>query len=171
MSAGKCKVHGEFTVNVSLSRAPCPIHLAQTWQQVLPGCEGTPTQCIWISHTCPASSAGQGWRNKTMGRKDEKRVGERERVCWGTAGCWRLFHWLFISLAVKFIYQLSTLCFVSLLYAQYKVTINSIWGWIKKNASAHHIFCLPTLTLRKLQKALVQIDKRSWAFKQLIIQH
>lgn len=45
---------------------------------------------------------------------------------------WRLFHLLFISQVVKFIYQLSILCFVSSLYAQYKVTINSIWDCVKK---------------------------------------
>lgn len=117
---------------------PRLIHPAHTWQQVLPGCGGTPTQCIWISHTCPISSAEHGWGNKTTGRK---KTG-RERVK-GAAGCWCLCHWFFISLVVKFIYQLSILCFVSLLYAQNKVTINSIWEYIKKKCLSKvrpHIF-------------------------------
>lgn len=139
MSGGECKVHWEFMANVSLPRSPCSIHPAPTWQQVLPGCNGTLTQCIWISHTCPVSSAGHWWRNKPT-RAKRRGESRRGRMCWGTAGCWCLFHWLLISLVVKFMYQLSILCFVSLLYAQYKVTINSSWQCIKMSPGSASYF-------------------------------
>ncbi len=74
----------------------------------------------------PSHLQGTGGEARRRGEKTR-----RGRARCGTAGCWRLFHRLFISLVVKFIYQLSILCFVSLLYAQYKVTINSICGYKK----------------------------------------
>lgn len=106
MSEGEGKVYREFMVNVSHPHSPCPIHPAHTWQQVLPGCEGTPTQCIWISHTCPVSSAGHRWRNKPTWAKS-RGESSRERACCKTAGCWCLFHCCFLF---RWLSNLSTSC-------------------------------------------------------------
>lgn len=115
-------------MSLFLALSPVPSILRTLDKQVLPGCDelGNPTRCIWISHTCPVASAeGHGRLNEAArGDGDE----ETARASRGTAGRWCFISSsVFISQVVKFIYQLSILCFVSLLYPQYKVTINSIW--------------------------------------------
>lgn len=172
MSGGEGKVHWEFMVNVSPPRSPCSIHPAHAWQQVLPGCKETPTQCIWISHTCPVSSAGHRWRNKpTWAKKTGEKAGE--------GGCAEgqlvvgvCFTVIFISLVVKFIYQLSILCFVSLLYAHDKVTINSICECIKMSPGSFSYFpsssdfdifwyCVVQISLVQNQKIIIKAEKSS----------
>lgn len=120
MSARGCKVHREFMVNISPSRSPRLIHPAHTRQAGSAWLRGG-NATIRMSQLSPLIYGGHRCRNEVMGAK---------RACWGTAGCRRVFHWLFISKVVKFIYQLWVLCFVSLLYAPYKVIINSIWEHI-----------------------------------------
>lgn len=131
---GSLGVHGEcLAFWLSLSHPSCThLTMGSAW---LWG--GTPAQCIWISHTCPVASAGHGRRNEATGAKEAKARQEALRDSWLLA----FIYWLFILLDVKFICQLSILCFVSLLYAQYKVTINSIWECIKNiSAKFCHIF-------------------------------
>lgn len=110
---GECKVHHEFMANVCPSRWPCLIHPAHSWQQVLPGCKRTPTQCIWISHTCPVSSVGHGCRNKTTGWKRRGVKWERGQDSWLSISLAFYFTGCQIHLPdVNFMFCVLTICTV-----------------------------------------------------------
>lgn len=159
---GSLGVHGECR---SFSHStPVPSIPRTLDKRVLPGCDevGNPTRCIWISHTCPVASAeGCGRLNEAArGDGDE----ETARVSWGTAGRWCFISSsVFISQVVKFIYQLSILCFVSLLYLQYKVTINSIWeSRDRLSSSSASYFPSSVPDALKFCDYLHKIQKQGW---------
>lgn len=70
-----------------------------------------------------------------------------------------------------FIYQLWILCFVTLLYAQYKVAVNSIWWSIKNRRRSATYFpdgfrCLTFILVKDFKR-----KSRSRALKMSKIRH
>lgn len=141
---GSPGVHGEhLSFSLSPSHPSCT-HSTSRFRMVARGERNSMYLNVTVvpSHLCRC-------RNEVTGAK---------RACWGTAGCRRVFHWLFISPVVRFIDQLWVLCFVSLLYAQYKVIINSIWERIyKKTETFCNIF---SVFFRKLSFVFVKISSK-----------